>query len=174
MTTKAEVSILLAVMLFGVCPIEADQVMLSEITTSCILDTNVTYYVPDPPLLIHSIDGNEIDIIIPSDILIISAQTSGNYPAIFVYDSANIQTGSPAPEPNVQNEILATGDTNNPVEPVWIVGESGNPFTNNQYGIVIDRSAGKRCWLNNIYLSGFNYGIVIDQQLEYPLSNIYV
>ncbi len=149
---------------------EGSYVELQEITDSLFLDPNVVYYVPNPPLLIHGI-GEEIDVVIPSDTTIILAE-DWDY-GIVVYDSANVHFGEPAPQPNEPNLIYEPNDVNNPVLPVWIVGESGSPFFNNFCGIFIDRTAGTRCKLDNIYLSGFYYGIQVDQQLDYPLSNIH-
>ena len=146
-------------------------VELQEITSSQFLDPNTTYYVPYPPLLIHGLGGEEIDVVIPSDTTIILAE-DWDY-GIVVYDSANVHFGEPAPQPNEPNLIYEPNDANNPVLPVWIVGESGSPFFNNFCGIFIDRTAGTRCKLDNIYLSGFYYGIQVDQQLEYAISNIH-
>lgn len=162
--------LLAAIVLMSVSVTRAD-VELQEITSSQFLDPNVTYYVPYPPLLIHGVGGEEIDVVIPSDTTIVLAEV-WDY-GIVIYDGANVYFGDPAPDSNEPNDIQSPGDINNPVEPVWIVGESGNPFLNNYCGILIDRTAGTRCLLNNIYLSGFRYGIFADQQLEYPISNIY-
>jgi len=146
-------------------------VELQEITSSQFLDPNTTYYVPYPPLLIHGVDGEEIDVVIPSDTTIILAEDS-DY-GIVVYDGANVHFGEPAPQPNEPNLIYEPNDANNPVLAVWIVGESGNPFFNNFCGIFIDRTAGTRCKLDNICLRGFYYGLQVDQQLDYPISNIH-
>ncbi len=145
-------------------------VELQEITSSQFLDPNVTYYVPDPPLLIHGV-GEGIDVIIPSGTTIILAE-DWDY-GIVVYDGANVYFGEPEPEANEPNSIYGPGDTNNPVPPVWIVGESGSSFFNNICGIFIDRTAGTRCKLDNICLRGFYYGLEVDQQLDYPISNIH-
>ena len=144
---------------------------LQEITESLYLDNNEVYYVPYPPLLIHGVGGEEIDVIIPSGTTIVLAE-DWDY-GIVVYDGANVCFGEPAPEANEPNSIYVPSDINSPMPPVWIVGESGMPFFNNFYGIYIDRSAGTRCKLDNIYLSGHYYGIQVDQQLDYPISNIY-
>jgi hypothetical protein len=144
---------------------------LQEITSSQFLDPNVTYYVPYPPLLIHGVSGEKIDVVIPSGTTIVLTE-NWDY-GIVIYNGANVYFGEPTPDSNEPNDIQPPGDTNNPVEPVWVVGESGNPFFNNYCGILVDRTAGTRCLLNNIYLSGFQFGIIADQQLEYPVSNIY-
>jgi len=144
---------------------------LQEITDSLYLDPNEVYYVPYPPLLIHSLDGNEIDVVIPSGTTIILAE-DWDY-GIVVYDGANVCFGEPAPEANEPNSIYEPSDTNSPSPPVWVVGESGGPFFNTFCGIFIDRTAGTRSKLDNIYLSGHYYGIQVDQQLDYPISNIY-
>ena len=144
---------------------------LQEITDSLYLDPNEVYYVPYPPLLIHSLDGNSIDVVIPSGTTIILAE-DWDY-GIVVYDGANVHFGELAPEANEPNSIYEPSDTNSPAPPVWVVGESGSPFFNNFCGIFIDRTAGTRCRLDNIYLSGHYYGIQVDQQLDYPISNIY-
>jgi hypothetical protein len=149
---------------------ELDYVELQEITSSQFLDPNVTYYVPYPPLLIHGTGGEEIDVIIPSDTTIVLAE-DWDY-GIVVYDGANVYFGEPSMQPNEPNLIYEPNDSNNPVLPVWIVGESGDPFFNNFCGIFIDRTAGTRCKLDNICLRGFYYGIQVDQQLESPISNI--
>jgi hypothetical protein len=144
-------------------------VELQEITDSMYLDPDEVYYVPYPPLLIHGV-GEEIDVIIPSGTTIILAE-DWNY-GIVVYDGANVHFGEPAPKADEPDPIYEPDDVNSPVPPVWLVGESGNPFFNNFCGIFIDRTAGMRCKLDNICLRGFYYGIQIDQQLEYPISNI--
>lgn len=149
---------------------KGDYIELQEITDSLYLDPNEVYYVPSPPLLIHGV-GEEIDVVIPSGTTIILAE-DWDY-GIVVYDGANVYLGEPAPEANEPNAIYEPGDTNNPVPPVWIVGESGSPFFNNFCGIFIDRTAGIRCKLDNICLRGFYYGLQIDQQLDYPISNIH-
>jgi len=146
-------------------------VELQEITSSQFLDPAVTYYVPYPPLLIHGIGGEEIDVVILSNTTIKLAEY-WDY-GIVVYDGANVHFGEPAPKFNEPNGIYEPGDTNNPVPPVRVVGESGSPFFNNFCGIFIDRTAGTRCKLDNIYLSGFYYGIAVDQQLDQPISNIF-
>jgi len=145
---------------------------LQEITDSLYLDSNEVYYVPYPPLLIHSLDGNEIDVVIPSGTVIVLAE-DWDY-GIVVYDGANVCFGEPAPEVNEPNSIYEPSDTNSPAPPVWVIGESGSPFFNTFCGIFIDRTAGTRSKLDNIYLSGHYYGIQVDQQLDYPISNIYV
>ncbi|MHC4463561.1 MAG: dockerin type I domain-containing protein [Planctomycetota bacterium] len=146
-------------------------VELQEITSSQFLDPNTTYYVPYPPLFIHGVGGEEIDVVIPSNTTIILAE-DWDY-GIVVYDSANVHFGESAPQPNEPNLIYEPNDANNPILPVWIVGESGSPFFNNFCGIFIDRTAGTRCKMDNIYLRGFYYGIQVDQQLDYPISNIH-
>lgn len=146
-------------------------VELQEITTSQFLDPEITYYVPYPPLLIHGIGGEEIDVVIPSDTTIVIAEDW--YYGIVVYDGANVYFGEPAPEYNEPNAIYKPNDANNPVPPVWVVGEFVSPFFNNSCAIFIDRTAGTRCKLDNIYLSGFYYGIAIDQHLDQPISNIF-
>jgi hypothetical protein len=147
-------------------------VELQEITSSQFLDPNVTYYVPYPPLLIHGISGEEIDVVIPSDTTIVFAEV-WDY-GIVVYDGASVSFGEPAPVPNEPNTIYESNDVNNPVPPVWVIGESGSPFFNNFCGIFVDRTAGIRCKLDNIYLSGFYYGMSVDQQLDQPISNIHI
>lgn len=155
----------------GMMTLGAGQVDLSEITASCVLDPNGVYYVSNPPLLIHGLSGEEIDVVIPSGTTIVLAE-DWDY-GIVIYDGANVYFGEPAPDSNEPNDVQSPGDTNNPAEPVWVVGKSGNPFFNNYCGILVDRTAGTRCLLNNLYLSGHYYGILADQQLEYPISNIY-
>jgi hypothetical protein len=123
-------------------------------------------------LLIHGVGGEEIDVVIPSDTTIVLAE-GWDY-GIVVYDGANVHFGEPRPEFNEPNAIYEADDVNNPVPPVWVVGESGSPFFNNYCGIFVDRTAGTRCKLNNVYLSGFYYGIQVDQQLEQPISNIHI
>ena len=142
---------------------------LQEITDSMYLDPDEVYYVPYPPLLIHGV-GEEIDVIIPSGTIIILAE-DWDY-GIVVYDGANVHFGEPAPKADEPDSIYEPDDVNSPVPPVWLVGESGNPFFNNFCGIFIDRTSGTRCKLDNICLRGFYYGIQIDQQIEYPISNI--
>jgi len=144
---------------------------LQEITDSLYLDPNEVYYVPYPPLLIHGVGGEEIDVVIPSGTTIVLAE-DWDY-GIVVYDGANVCFGEPASEANEPNSIYEPSDTNSPAPPVWVVGESGSPFFNNFCGIFIDRTAGTRSKLDNIYLSGHYYGIQVDQQLDYPISNIY-
>ncbi|MHC4573608.1 MAG: hypothetical protein ACYS76_05680 [Planctomycetota bacterium] len=144
---------------------------LQEITDSLYLDPNEVYYVPYPPLLIHSLDGNSIDVVIPSGTTIVLAE-DWDY-GIVVYDGANVCFGEPAREANEPNSIYEPSDTNSPAPPVWVVGESGSPFFNTFCGIFIDRTAGTRSKLDNIYLSGHYYGIQVDQQLDHPISNIY-
>lgn len=143
---------------------------LQEITDSLFLDPNEVYYVPNPPLLIHGI-GEEIDVVIPSGTTIILAE-DWDY-GIVVYDGANVYFGEPAPEPNEPNLTYEPTDTNSLVPSVWVVGESGSPFFNNFCGIFIDRTAGTKCKLDNICLRGFYYGLQVDQQLDYPISNIH-
>ena len=146
-------------------------VELGEITSSQILDTEVIYYVPYPPLLIHGINGAAIDVVIPSGTVIVFAE-DWQY-GIVVYDGANVYFGSPAPQVNEPEAILPPGDSGNPVPPVELLGESGYPFFNSFCGIFIDRTAGTRSRLDNIYLNGFYYGIQVDQQLKDPISNIH-
>jgi len=137
--------------------------ILQEITTSSILEPN-HYTVPNPPLLIHG----DIDVVIPSGVTFELGEV-WDY-GIVVYDGANVYFGEP-------NSI--TGDPNVPVQPnlvnlpVQIVGESGLPFFNNYCGIFIDRTAGTKSRLHNIYMSGFWYAMFVDQQLELEISNIY-
>lgn len=140
-------------------------VELQEITDSLFLDPNIVYYVPDPPLLIH---GEGVHVVIPSDTLIIVAE-EWEY-SIVVYDGAKIDLGEPAPVTGDPNFIYQQPDIN---PPVWIVGESGEPFFNNYCGILITRTASTECRLNNLYLEGFYHGALIDQQLEEPISNAY-
>jgi len=144
---------------------------LQEITDSLYLDANEVYYVPYPPLLIHGVGGEEIDVVIPSHTTIIVAE-DWDY-GLVVYDGANVYFGEASPEVNEPNSIYEPSDINSPVPPVWIVGESGSSFFNNFCGIFIDRTAGTRCKLDNICLRGFYYGLQIDQQLDYPISNIH-
>ncbi len=137
---------------------------LYEITESCILDPNIAYYVPSPPLLIHG----EINVVIPSGTTIVIAE-DWDY-GIIVYDGAKIDTGEPAPvigDPNSAFEPTLT------YPPVRIIGESGMPFFNNYCGILVYRTASTKCQLKNIYLSGFEYAMFIDQQLDSVISNIY-
>jgi len=149
-----------------------EHVELSEITTSCVLNPDKVYYIPNPPLLIHSADANEIDVVIPSGTTIILKE-KWDY-GIAIYNGANVYFGQPAPLLVEPNDIQPPGDVDNPVKPVWIVGESGYPFSNNYCGILISRTAGKKSLLNNIYMSGCYYGILVDQQLDYPISNVYI
>jgi hypothetical protein len=144
-------------------------VELQEITESIYLDPDEVYYVPYPPLHVHGV-GEEIDVVIPSGTTIILAE-DWDY-GIVVYDGANVHFGEPAPKADEPDSIYDSDDVNSPVPPVWLVGESGNPFFNNFCGIFIDRTAGTRCKLDNICLRGFYYGIQIDQQIEHPISNI--
>jgi hypothetical protein len=138
---------------------------LQEITDSIFLDPNVVYYIPDPPLLIH---GEGVHVVIPSDTLIVVAE-EWEY-SIVVYDGAKIDLGEPAPVTGDPNFIYQQPDIN---PPVWIVGESGEPFFNNYCGILITRTASTECTLNNMYLEGFYHGALIDQQLKEPISNAY-
>ena len=138
---------------------------LQEITESIFLDPNVVYYIPDPPLLIH---GEGVHVVIPSDTIIVVAE-EWEY-SIVVYDGAKIDIGEPAPVTGDPNFIYQQPDIN---PPVWIVGESSEPFFNNYCGILITRTASTECRLNNVYLEGFYYGVLIDQQLEEPISNAY-
>jgi len=151
---------------------EGGYVELQEITSSQFLDPGVIYYVPYPPLLIHAVGVEQIDVVIPSDTTIVLAE-GWDY-AIVVYDGANVHFGEPRVEFNEPNTIYEADDVNNPVPPVWVVGESASPFFNNYCGIFVDRTAGKRCKLDNVYLSGFYYGIQVDQQLEQPISNTHI
>jgi len=138
---------------------------LQEIIESIFLDPNIVYYIPDPPLLIH---GEGVHVVIPSDTLIVVAE-EWEY-SIVVYDGAKIDLGEPAPVTGDPNFIYQQPDIN---PPVWIVGESGEPFFNNYCGILITRTASPECRLNNMYLEGFYHGALIDQQLEEPISNAY-
>jgi len=150
---------------------EGGYVELQEITSSQFLDPGVIYYVPNPPLLIHAVGVEQIDVVIPSDTVIVLAE-DWDY-GIVVYDGANVHFGEPTPEFNEPNVIYEPDDANNPVPPVWVVGESGSPFFNNFCGVLITRTAGTRCKLDNICLRGFYYGIQVDQQLDQPISNIH-
>jgi hypothetical protein len=146
-------------------------VELQEITESLYLDPNEVYYVPYPPLLIHGAGGGGVDVVIPSGTTIILAE-DWDY-GIVVFDGANVCFGEPAPKANEPNTPYEPADTNSLVPPVSVLGESGNPFFNNFCGIFIDRTAGTRCKLDNIYLDGDYYAIQADQQLDYPISNIH-
>lgn len=147
------------------------QIQLQEITSSTVLDPSVIYYVPNPPLLIHSLDSNPIDVVIPSDTTIILAE-DWDY-GIVIYDNANVFFGAPHSVDTEPSETYPSNDISNPVPPVWILGENGSlPFFNNFCGISIERTAGTKSRIDNIYLSGFYYGIQADQQLESAISNI--
>ncbi|MBL7189839.1 MAG: hypothetical protein ISS70_26210 [Phycisphaerae bacterium] len=150
---------------------EGGYVELEEITSSQFLDPDVIYYVPNPPLLIHGIAGEEIDVVIPAETTIVLAE-DWDY-GIVVYDGANVHFGEPTAEFNEPNASYEPDDANNPVPPVWVVGESGSPFFNNFCGVLITQTAGTRCKLDNICLSGFYYGMQVDQQLDQPISNIH-
>ena len=158
--------------LMGMTLLDGDM-PLSEITQSTILDPCTIYYVPNPPLFIHSTTGQEIDVVIPSDTIIIIGQDWDNY-AIVVYDGANVHFGAPAPSSTAPTIPMYPGDVNNPVPPVWVVSEFEDPFFNNRGGIYIDRTAGKRTRLDNIYIQGFYYGVIVDQQLNSPISNLFL
>ena len=146
---------------------------LNEITQSTILDANTIYYVEYPPLLIHSTTGQEIDVVIPSGTEIRIAEDWDNY-AMVIYDGANVHFGSPPPSANEPVIPEYPGDVNNPVPPVKIISESQDPFFNNIGGIYIDRTAGTQSQINNIYLKGFYYAVVVDQQLNTPISNLFI
>jgi len=151
---------------------EGGYVELQEITSSQFLDPGVIYYVPNPPLLIHAVGAEQIDVVIPSDTFIVLAE-DWDY-GIVVYDGANVHFGEPTPQFDEPSVIYEPDDATNPVPPVWVVGESGRPFFNNFCGIFIERTAGTRCKLDNVCLSGFYYGIQVDQQLEQAISNTHI
>ncbi|UCD06852.1 MAG: hypothetical protein JSW41_03360, partial [Candidatus Aenigmatarchaeota archaeon] len=65
-------------------------------------------------------------------------------------------------------------DTNNPVPPVWLVPEYDIPFQHNWTGILIERSSSTKSRLTNIYVYGSYNGLLVDQQLEYPIKNCYI
>ncbi|HEX40893.1 MAG TPA: hypothetical protein ENN81_02380 [Phycisphaerales bacterium] len=148
-------------------------VSLYEITQSTILDPATVYYVPNPPLYIHSTTSEEIDVVIPSDTMIVVAQNWQSY-GIVVCDRANVHFGAPAPTATPPTLPVYPGDVTNPVAPVWIVSEGQYPFFNNRIGLLIERTAGKRSRIENIYLWGFYYAVKVDQQLEAPISNLFI
>ncbi|MHC4476158.1 MAG: dockerin type I domain-containing protein [Planctomycetota bacterium] len=149
---------------------QSSYIELQEITDSVFLDPNMVYYVPYPPLLIHGV-GEEIDVVIPSGTTIVLAEDWHH--GIRIYDGANVYFGEPAPEADEPDGIYVPGDTGSPAPPVWVVGEDANiAFVHNLCGILVERTAGTCCRLNNINLRGFYFGIQVDQQLDYPIMNI--
>lgn len=147
--------------------VESSTVTISgTITESNDWDPNTTYYIDNPPLIV---DGCDVVLNIPSDTLVIAAYGPG-YPVIVVRNGATLIAG----EPKLTTEPNLPVGTNNPVPPVWFVPEYDVPFQHNWCGILIERTAGTKSRLSNIYTYGFYNSFLVDQQLEYPIMGNYI
>jgi hypothetical protein len=142
--------------------------VIKEITQSTRLNGNLVYYVDNPPLLIHG----SIEVIIPSGTTFVIKEDF-NVPAIKIYDQAMVWfgfcRGTTGPF-----DFPQQNDSNSLVQPVKIIGESGLPFNNNSCRILIERTASSKCILNNIFLQGFNYGLIVDKPLDTLIYGIYI